>query len=201
MQGILHMQRSLFPATALITFLATPVLAHGTGTAASGFAYGFGHPFGGLDHMFAMVAVGILAAYQGGRALWALPLAFLSMMIIGGVMGVAGIALPFVELGIVGSVLLFGLVIALGRQLPLAGTAAMVGVLALFHGHAHGTEMPVTVSGLQYGAGFVLATALLHGTGVVLTLLVENAAEKTAPVAVRACGAAIAVAGVALFVA
>jgi len=195
------MRRSSFVAFAIATLVATPALAHtGVGTV-SGFASGFGHPVGGLDHLLAMVAVGILASQQGGKSIWLLPLSFVAMMIVGGILGAASVALPLVELGIVGSVIVLGAVIALGKHLPTGAAMALVGLFAVFHGHAHGTEMPTTASGVEYGVGFALATAALHAVGLGLGLTVKQIAQKTAPVALRAGGGAIAAAGVFLLAA
>lgn len=195
------MQRTIFLSAVILAMSATAALAHTGVGAASGLAAGFAHPIGGLDHVLAMIAVGILAAQQGGKSLWLVPLAFVGTMVIGGVLGISGVAVPFVEIGIVGSIVVLGAVIALGRQLPVAGAMAMVAALAIFHGHAHGTEMPASTSGAEYAAGFVFATALLHAFGIGLSVAVEKIAEKAAPVAVRAGGGAIAAAGVLLFLA
>lgn len=195
------MRHSSLVAFAMAVLAATPALAHtGAGTV-SGFASGFGHPIGGLDHLLAMVAVGILASQQGGKSVWLLPLSFVGMMIVGGLLGVANVALPFVELGIVGSVIVLGAVIALGKHLPTGAAMALVGLFAVFHGHAHGTEMPATASGIEYGIGFAVATAALHAIGLGLGMSVKKLAEKAAPVAVRAGGGAIAAAGVFLLAA
>jgi len=174
---------------------AGPALAHTGAGSVSGFATGFGHPIGGLDHVLAMVAVGILAAQQGGRALWLVPAAFVVMMIAGGALGVAGVALPYVGVGILGSVIVLGMIIAAGRRLPVALAMTLAGAFAVFHGHAHGTEMPLDASGFTYGAGFVLATALLHAAGIGLGL---GAAAVARPLALRIGGGAIALAGLAL---
>jgi len=181
--------------TAFLTLAAQPALAHTGVGPVSGFTAGFGHPVGGLDHVLAMVAVGILAAQQGGRALWLVPAAFVAMMVVGGVLGVAGVALPFVELGIAGSVIALGAVIAVGRRMSVALAMALAGAFAVFHGHAHGTEMPLNASGLAYGAGFVMATASLHVAGIGLGL---GAAKLARPLALRFGGGAIALAGLAL---
>ncbi|MBO6772013.1 MULTISPECIES: HupE/UreJ family protein [unclassified Thalassospira] len=195
------MRHSSLVAFAMAVLAATPALAHtGAGTV-SGFASGFGHPIGGLDHLLAMVAVGILASQQGGKSVWLLPLSFVGMMIVGGLLGIANVALPFVELGIVGSVIVLGAVIALGKHLPTGAAMALVGLFAVFHGHAHGTEMPATASGIEYGIGFAVATAALHAIGLGLGMSVKKLAEKAAPVAVRAGGGAIAAAGVFLLAA
>jgi urease accessory protein len=194
------MQRTLGFA-AVLALAATPALAHVGSGSISGFSAGFGHPIGGLDHVIAMVAVGILAAQLGGRSLWFVPAAFVVMMVVGGLLGATGGPVPFVELGIVGSVVVLGSVIAAGRQMPMGLAMALVGGLALFHGHAHGTEMPATASGLEYGLGFAVATALLHVIGIGLGVGVEKAAATMAPIAIRASGGAIATAGVFLFIA
>lgn len=180
---------------AVLALLPQAALAHGGHGAATGLAAGFAHPLGGADHVLAMVAVGLLAALRGGRALWALPLAFLGMMTFGGLLGALGVGLPYVEGAIGVSVVVFGVAVAAGAGLPVAGLAATVGFFALFHGHAHGVEMPETATGLAYGAGFVLGTALLHAAGLGLGL-VGGRLRNAAPVA----GAAMALAGVAILV-
>ncbi|AXO15626.1 HupE/UreJ family protein [Thalassospira indica] len=195
------MRNSPLYAFALSILVATPALAHTGAGSVSGFASGFGHPIGGLDHLLAMIAGGILASQQGGKSLWLLPVSFVAMMVVGGALGIAGVAVPFVELGIVGSVIVLGAVIALGKHMPTGAAMALVGVLAIFHGHAHGTEMPVDASGFEYGLGFALATAMLHAVGLGLGLAAQKAAEKFAPVAVRIGGGVIAAAGLALFAA
>jgi len=195
------MQRPIFLATALMLLAASPAMAHTGVGAVSGFSVGFGHPIGGLDHVLAMVAVGILAAQMGGKSLWFVPASFVAMMIVGGLLGMGGVHVPFVELGIIGSVVVLGIVIAAGRQMPMGFAMALVGLMAIFHGHAHGTEMPVTASGLEYGVGFVLATAMLHAVGIKLSISVQKFAEKIAPITVRVSGGIIAAAGAFLFVA
>lgn len=190
-----------FPAS-LVTLgamflLPASVLAHtGAGTGA-GFASGFGHPVGGVDHLLAMVAVGLWAAQVGGRALWVLPGAFVAMMVLGGVLGVSGMHLPYAEAGIMVSVLLLGLLIATAFKLPLAAGAVLVGIFAVFHGHAHGAEMPAAISAAWYSAGFALATALLHAGGIAGGLLLQKLnVEK----AVRLAGSAIGLCGAYLIV-
>lgn len=154
---------------AALVALAVPglALAHGGG-AGTGFLTGLGHPVGGLDHMLAMVAVGLWAAQAGGRARWAVPAAFVGVMALGGLAGIVGLPLPGVELGIAGSVLAFGLLVAFARRLPLPAGLALTAAFALFHGHAHGTEMAAGGSVALYAAGFMLATAALHGVGVLV---------------------------------
>ncbi|MGH8047635.1 MAG: HupE/UreJ family protein [Chthoniobacterales bacterium] len=180
-----------------VLFLA-PTLAHAhTGVGLThGFSHGFEHPLFGLDHLLAMVAVGLWAAQIGGRALWAVPLTFVSVMALGGALGVAGVPVPFVEPGIATSVLLLGLFIALAVRMPLAFSIPIVALFAVCHGHAHGAEMPSNASGIMYATGFMIATALLHGCGIGLGVGIQR--QIAAP-ALRAAGAAIAVAGVTLF--
>ena len=145
-----------------------------------------------------MLAVGIWAAQVGGRAIWAVPSTFVSVMIIGGILGITGIAVPFVEPGIIMSVLILGALIAVAARLPLVLSMLIVGLFAMFHGYAHGAEMPVAASGLFYGIGFALATALLHLSGISVGVLFQ----KTARVQIiRYAGATIAMAGVYLFLA
>jgi urease accessory protein len=158
-----------------------------------GFANGLVHPITGLDHICAMVAVGLWAAQRGGRALWLVPSVFVSVMALGGVLGMAAVSIPFVEPGIVASVLVLGVLIAAAVRLPLAASALMVGVFALFHGYAHGTEMPGSASGLAYGLGFVAATASLHLSGIGLGLLAQQFGSARL---VRCAGGAIAACGV-----
>jgi urease accessory protein len=132
-------------------------------------AAGFVHPFTGLDHLLAMLAVGLWAAQLGGRWTWAVPLAFVGSMLLGGALGFAGVTLPYVEPMIAASVLVLGLLVSLKVRLRWSGVA-LVGVFALFHGIAHATEMPPEMSRIVYAGGFVLATALLHAAGVGLGL-------------------------------
>lgn len=151
--------------TALFVLLPTAAFAHAGHGDVSGFAHGFMHPIGGIDHVLAMVAVGVFAFVLGGRALILVPLSFVGMMAVGFLLGIGGIDLPFVELGIALSAVVIGGVAASGRSMPMAAAMGLVGLFAVFHGHAHGAEMPTT-SGLQYALGFVTATALLHAAGI-----------------------------------
>lgn len=154
---------------------------------------GLAHPFSGLDHILAMVAVGLWAAQLGGRALWLVPLTFVLTMAAGGVLGFLGLPLPYVELGIAGSVLILGILVALASRLPLAASMMLVGIFALFHGYAHGAEMAINASALGYSLGFMLATATLHASGIGIAL----AARQGWPAQLlRAGGAVIAVSGV-----
>ncbi len=162
----------------------------------TGLWQGFLHPLGGLDHILAMVGVGLWAKQNGGRAIWAIPLAFGGVMALGGILGAVGVALPFVETGVLASVLILGVLIAAAVRMPLAAASLLVGLFAVFHGHAHGAEMSVSAAGLAYGVGFVLTTALLHASGIVLgTLMSKDFGAR----AVRYAGAAIVLTGVSLF--
>jgi urease accessory protein len=183
-------------ATVLISLASTAAYAHtGVGTT-SGFAHGFTHPISGFDHVLAMVAVGLFAAHLGGRALWSVPLSFVSMMAIGGAIGIAGVNIPFVEIGIGFSVAAFGTALAARANMRVAAATAFVGFFAIFHGYAHGAEMPATVSGFDYGLGFTLATTSLHGVGIGLGLLIHTTmgSQRITQVA----GGAMAFCGVAL---
>lgn len=182
----------------LAALLLAPTLAQAhTGVGdTNGFAHGFGHPLTGLDHLLAMIAVGLWAAQIGGRALWAVPLSFVSVMAVGGVLGIAGVPVPFVEQGIATSVLLLGLMIAFAVRMPLGFSVPLVALFAICHGHAHGAEMPASASGLAYAVGFMIATAFLHCIGIGLGILIQR---YTAAPVLRLAGAAIAVIGVTFF--
>jgi urease accessory protein len=182
-------------AGAILTVAASPAFAHVGIGGTAGFAAGFHHPFSGLDHMTVMIAVGLWAALKGGRALWAWPAAFVTVMLVGGTLGMAHVPVPFVEPGILASVVALGLLVALSVDLPVWAGGAIIGVFALFHGHAHGTEVAETMSGLTYMAGFALATATLHGIGIAGALTLGN---RFRPL-VRAAGAGCAAIGLALF--
>jgi len=164
----------------------------------SGFVHGFMHPLGGLDHVLVMVAVGLYAAMIGGRALWLMPLTFVGVMALGGAVGASGIVDPLIEVGIAMSVIVLGLAVALRINLPTITVIALVRLFAIFHGHAHGAEMPQDVSGYAYAAGFMLATVLLHGAGIGLGLLAGRLAARGGWRVAQAAGGAMAFAGVAL---
>ncbi|MDO8264286.1 MAG: HupE/UreJ family protein [Gallionella sp.] len=187
----------LLTALCAICLLPISALAH-TGTGQStGFSTGFMHPAGGADHLLAMLAVGLWAAQTGGRAAWAVPGTFVSMMLAGGVLGMSGVHVPYMEAGIVVSVLVLGVLIAGAFKLPLAISGLLVGIFAVFHGHAHGAEMPIAVGAVSYSAGFALATALLHAAGILAgTGLRKLNIEKIT----RFAGGAIALSGIYLAV-
>jgi urease accessory protein len=155
--------------------------------------YGLAHPVGGLDHLCAMLAVGLWAAQIGGRALWVLPLTFVGMMALGAGLTVSGYSLPFDEPGIVLSVLLLGSLVSAAIRLPLWLGSSIVGLFALWHGHAHGAEFPEFASGMAYAAGFVLATAALHIVGIAFGLGMRQLARERF---VRYAGAGVALFGV-----
>jgi urease accessory protein len=182
-------------ALTAITLAPRLAFAHTGVGEPSGFWNGVAHPVTGLDHICAMFAVGLWAAQRGGRAIWIVPLAFVTVMALGGLLGMAAISLPMVEQGIAASVLVLGVLIAAAVRLPLLAGAILVGVFALFHGHAHGAEMPSTASGLEYGLGFTAATASLHFCGIGTGLL---ARRYNAQRLVRVAGGAIAACGLIL---
>jgi urease accessory protein len=181
-------------AAAIVTG-AEPAMAHPGHDAAQGLVHGLMHPVSGMDHVLTMMAVGLLAAHMKGRALWAVPLSFVAMMAVGGLLGMVGVLLPAVEAGIALSVIILGAAIALNFRPPTLAAMGLVGLFAVFHGYAHGAEMPADASGLTYAAGFLSATALLHVTGLALgTWLQRDIGSHTA----RIGGAAIAAAGAGL---
>ncbi len=167
------MKKILFAT--LLVLGVTPVFAHPGHGLTDSFAAGVAHPLSGLDHIAVMVAVGLWAALKGGRALWVWPAAFVGVMLIGGMLGMMHVALPFVEPGILASVVVLGLMVALAVDLPVWAGATIVAVFALLHGHAHGTEVAENVGGIEYMAGFTLATAMLHGVGIGFAQLMARA--------------------------
>lgn len=175
-------------------FAIGPAFAHTGVEETAGFTHGFAHPIGGLDHLLAMLAVGMLAAVLGGRALWLVPLSFILMMLAGGALGTASVSLPLVELGIGVSVIALGLGVGFRVTLPTSWAIALVGLFAIFHGHTHGAEMPETTSGVEYAAGFVLATALLHVCGITFGVLADGYSRRigqTAGVVITIVGLAM----------
>jgi urease accessory protein len=149
----------------------------------------------GLDHLLAMLAIGLWAVQLGGRAVWIVPAAFVSVMALGGALGMTGANIPLVEQGILASVLILGLLVAAAVRLPLVASVAVVALFSLFHGFAHGAEMPASSQGLLYGAGFALATALLHASGIAAGVLTGRLSQSEW---IRAAGGAIAAAAVLL---
>jgi urease accessory protein len=170
-----------------------PAFAH-SGSVTGGFAGGFVHPLFGPDHIVAMIAVGLWGAFLGAPAIWLLPITFPLVMAFGGVLGIIGVPIPGVEIGIAVSAIVLGLMVALAARPPLWIAAVIVGVFAIFHGHAHGTELPAAADAVAFSLGFVIATGMLHLCGIAFGLLSRWPAGR---IAVRAAGAAIALAGVA----
>jgi urease accessory protein len=171
---------------------AEPALAHTGHSLTGGFAGGFLHPLFGLDHVVAMVAVGLWGAFLGAPAIFILPIVFPLVMTFGGVLGILGIPLPGVEFGIAISAVVLGLMVALAAKPHLAVAALLVGLFAIFHGYAHGAELPDGADAVAYSLGFVIATGLLHLIGIAFGLLTQWPQGR---IAVRAAGSAIAIAG------
>ncbi|WP_160006352.1 HupE/UreJ family protein [Rhizobium sp. 18055] len=185
-------------AVAAIVLAPSLAFAH-TGVGETvGFVHGFSHPLSGLDHILAMVMVGVLAWQIGGRAVWIVPTTFVAVMAVGGALGMMGIAIPFVEAGIALSVIVLGAVIALGIRAPVAIAAGMVGLFAIFHGHAHGSEMPAAAGGIAYAAGFMIATAVLHIAGLALGFVIAKVGDARGAFVTRSAGGLAALAGVGL---
>ncbi|MCB1510246.1 MAG: HupE/UreJ family protein [Hyphomicrobiaceae bacterium] len=184
-------------ALALLLFVAcllsSPAMAHSGGGMAGGFVSGFSHPISGWDHVVAMVAVGLWGAFLGAPAIWLLPVVFPLVMAFGGVLGILGVPIPSVEVGIALSAVVLGLCVACAVRPPLWIAVVIVGLFAIFHGHAHGTELPQAADAYTYAIGFVIATGLLHVAGIAFGLLARWEVGK---LAVRASGGVIALIGV-----
>ena len=187
---------SLVPKNHLLMLVALlwPIAAyaHVETDSAAGFASGLHHPVSGLDHVLAMIAVGLWGAQLGAPAVWLLPVAFPMVMALGGTLGLMGLPLPGVELGIAVSALVLGVMVCWEKRPPLAVAAMMVGFFAIFHGHAHGTELPEGASGIWYSVGFVIATGLLHATGIAAGFVHR---WQTGKLVLRFAGAAVALGG------
>jgi len=179
-------------AVLIVAAWAWPVLAHVQQGAAAGFLTGLRHPVSGLDHVLAMISVGLWGAQLGQPAVWLLPVTFPLVMAFGGFLGLVGVPLPGVEIGIALSAILLGVMVAFEARPPLAAAAVLVGFFAIFHGHAHGTELPVGQSGMLYSIGFVIATGCLHAVGIAIGIVHRWPAGR---VALRVVGAAVALAG------
>jgi urease accessory protein len=177
----------------MLVVVASPAAAH-TGDMAGGFFGGFAHPMFGADHVVAMVAVGLWGVFLGAPAIWLLPIVFPLVMALGGVLGILGVPIPAVETGIATSAVVLGLMVALAARPPLWVAAVLVGAFAVFHGHAHGGELPAGADAVAYSLGFVVATGFLHLCGIAFGTL---AAWPAGRIAVRTAGGAIALAGIA----
>lgn len=188
-----HLTQLILALFALILAIVPDcAFAHEQAGVAGGFVSGFLHPIFGPDHVVAMVAVGLWGAQLGSPAIWILPITFPLIMAFGGLLGVMGVPIPSVEIGIALSAVALGFVVALAARPPLWAAMVLVGIFAIFHGHAHGTELPSAANPLAYGVGFVVATGLLHLTGILIGLAIARPLGATA---VRVCGALIAVVG------
>lgn len=183
----------ILPAVGLI-FLATAAQAHTGEGITGGFLSGLTHPIYGWDHVVAMVAVGLWGAFLGMPAIWLLPVVFPLVMAFGGALGVLGVPVPAIETGIALSGVVLGLLVAFAIRAPLWVAAVIVGVFAIFHGHAHGTELPAAANPFSYGVGFVIGTGLLHLGGIALGFLTGS---KAGNVVVRGAGGVIAAVGAA----
>jgi urease accessory protein len=181
---------------AVLALVPTAAFAHtGVGDTA-GFFHGFEHPIGGIDHILAMVAVGVFAYVLGGRSLWLVPVSFVLMMGVGFLLGIGNVEVPFVELGIALSSVVIGAAAAWGRPMPASIAMALVGVFAIFHGHAHGAEMPVDAGGLTYALGFMTATALLHAAGIAAAMIVARIVGRYGRLAAQVAGGVFALGGI-----
>ncbi len=176
---------------ALIAPAGSSAMAH-TGSASAGFAGGFTHPLFGPDHMVAMVAVGLWGASLGAPAIWLLPVVFPIVMACGGIMAILGVSMPGIEIAVALSAIVLGAMVALAARPPFVAAAALVGAFAIFHGAAHGAELPPGANVVGYCVGFVAATGLLHLSGIAFGLL---ACRPGGRIAVRTAGGAIALAG------
>ena len=190
----------VLPGLALL-MLATPASAHTGAHLSFSFGSGFLHPLHGLDHLLAMFAVGLFAAQLRGRAIWLVPGAFVAMMIVGALLGMSGIEIAAIELGILLSVIAIALPVALALGMPASAAMAYVGVFALFHGAAHGAELPAGADSWPYVAGFTLATALVHAAGIAVGLACGRADFGRGALALRAAGGLVVLAGLSLAVA
>jgi urease accessory protein len=188
---------SFLPMALALTLIAAPADAHIRRGEASGFLSGLAHPVSGLDHIIAMVAVGLWGAQLGAPAIWLLPVTFPLVMAFGGFLGLIGIPLPGVEIGIALSGVLLGAVVLLEFKAPLYIAAALVGFFGLYHGHAHGAELPPGEDGLLYSLGFVLATGALHAAGIAIGTIHR---WNWGRAALRLAGAGISLGGVAFLV-
>jgi len=191
-------RRSLVGLSGLLALAPHQALAHTGVGETDGFLHGLMHPISGLDHVLAMVTVGLIAVQLGSRALWMVPASFVTMMAAGGVLGFYSIPIPSVEAGIALSVVVLGVVLAMQTSLPLTAAMRLVGLFAIFHGHAHGAEMPIEISAFGYGTGFLIATALLHSAGIGLGLSLARLSRIPARRICQVGGGGIALAGMVL---
>jgi urease accessory protein len=180
----------------LLALLPATALAHQETGPAVGFLAGLDHPISGLDHVLAMISVGLWGAVLGPPAIWVLPVAFPLMMAVGGLMGLLGFPLPGVEIGIAVSAIVLGAMVLTERRPSLSLAASLVAIFAIFHGHAHGRELPEGASTLLYSLGFVMATGLLHALGILLGVAHRWSMGRRA---IRAAGGGVVLAGLFFF--
>jgi urease accessory protein len=185
------MMKTVFLGVAALVLMSGVAAAHEAAGVAGGLQSGFLHPLLGWDHVAAMVAVGLLGAVMGPPALWILPIVFPLVMAFGGMLGVAGVPVPGVEIGIALSAVVLGLMVAIGRPVPIVAAAVVVGLFAIFHGHAHGAELPAAADPVAYGIGFVVGTGFLHLVGIGIGAFGTGRGRAL----VRAAGGLIAAAG------
>ncbi len=188
----------LVGAIAITLLIPTVANAHTGVSDPNGFLHGLGHPLGGLDHILAMVAVGLWAAQMGGKALWLVPGSFVLTMASSSVLGHFGLPLPGVEQGILASDFILGLLLLFAARFPLTFSASIVAILAIFHGYAHGAEMPETASGLTYGSGFIISTTALHLAGIGMGLGIDRVQPKLQSLLFRIGGGAVLIGAVAV---
>jgi urease accessory protein len=188
--------RARAPLALALIALPTAAFAHAGHGDTAGLLSGFLHPVWGIDHILAMVAVGVFAFVLGGRALFLVPLAFVGMMVAGFALGISGVNLPFVEVGIALSSIVIGAAAAWGKPMPVAAAMSLVGAFAVFHGHAHGAEMPPNAAGFEYALGFLIATALLHLAGIGAALGVSKVVGRFGKGAAQVAGGLFALGGV-----
>jgi len=191
--AIRHSHRAALAFLPLLIVLPSLAFAHTEEGVVGGFISGFLHPIYGPDHVVAMVAVGMWGAFLRNPAIWLLPVVFPLVMAFGGALGVIGMPLPLVEVGIAASAIVLGLMVLLAVRPPLWVAAVLVGAFGIFHGHAHGTELPDASNPLSYAIGFVLATGLMHIAGIAFGML---AGSPRGRIAVRTAGGLISASGI-----
>jgi urease accessory protein len=190
----MKLSKNILPVLAIVsTFIPTAAFAH-NGEHTSGLMFGLQHPISGLDHILAMIAVGLIAFMVGGKSKILLPIMFVISMIVGSALGASGLDFPFIEQGIIVSDFVLGAVLLLAIRLPNVINYSMISIFALFHGFAHGVEVPKDSNGLTYGAGFVIATIGLHILGLTTGYIAQNYDIKTQKLMYRMSGALVIIA-------
>ncbi|WP_431280790.1 HupE/UreJ family protein [Humitalea sp. 24SJ18S-53] len=197
---LVKFSRPLFLALAAAVLPGVAQAHTGTGHL-MGMLHGFQHPISGLDHILAMVLVGVFAAQIGGRAVWLVPVSFLAALALGGALGVAGVQMPFLEVGIAMSVVILGAIVALVVKAPLPAAMGLVGLFAIFHGYAHGAEMPLGADAAAYAAGFMVTTAVLHTLGIGIGLSIGRMNARHGALVARSAGSLASIAGIGLLIA